>query len=78
MEVDTSLRANLNLGGCMTDGRKIIQLQVKKMTAGNGWEFFWLFAVCDDGTLWERMWNTDTDAEQLWSQIQGPPPVEVA
>ena len=59
----------------MTGGRKIVQLQVKKMTADNGWEFFWLFAVCDDGTLWERMWNTNTDTEQPWEQIQGPPPV---
>jgi hypothetical protein len=48
----------------MTGGRKIVQLQVKKMTAENGWEFFWLFAVCDDGTLWERMCNTKTDTEQ--------------
>jgi hypothetical protein len=54
-------------------GRKIVQLQVKKLTDGNGWEFFWLFAVCDDGTLWERQWNTDKDAELLWSQIPGPP-----
>jgi hypothetical protein len=60
----------------MTEGRKIVQLQVKKMTAKNGWEFFWLFAVCDDGTLWERMWNTNTDTEQLWDQIKGPPPVD--
>jgi hypothetical protein len=57
----------------MTDGRKIVQLQIKKMTAENGWEFFWLFAACDDGTLWERLWNTNTDTEQLWSQIPGPP-----
>jgi hypothetical protein len=27
-------------GCCMIDRRKIVQLQVKKMTAGNGWEFF--------------------------------------
>jgi hypothetical protein len=64
----------MSLGGCMTDGRKIVQIQVKKMTAGNGSESFWFFPVCDDGTLWERMWNTDTDTEQLWLQIPGPPP----
>jgi hypothetical protein len=58
----------------MIEGRRIVQLEVKKMTADVGWEFFWLFAVCDDGTLWERMWNADT--EQPWVQIQGPPPVD--
>ena len=57
----------------MTDGRKIIQLQVEKMRADNGWEFFWLFAVCDDGTLWERMWNTNEDPQEPWEQIPGPP-----
>jgi hypothetical protein len=53
----------------MTERRKIVQLQVKKMTSDDGSEFFWLFAVCDDGTLWERMWNTAADAEQQWAQI---------
>jgi hypothetical protein len=62
----------------MSDGRKIVQLQVKKMTTGNGWEFFWLFAVYDDGTLWERLCNTDTDTEQPWLQIPGPPSDEIA
>jgi hypothetical protein len=49
----------------MTEGTQIIQLQVSKMTDVNSWEFFWLFAVCDDGTLWERMWNTGADAEHV-------------
>ena len=35
----------------LDDGRKIVQIQVEKMTDGNGWMSFWLFAVCDDGTL---------------------------
>jgi hypothetical protein len=51
----------------MTEGRKIVQLRVKKMTTDTGWEFFWLFAVCDDGTIWERMWNTNADTEHLWA-----------
>jgi hypothetical protein len=44
-------------------GRKVIQI----MLDGDGN----MYALCDDGTIWERIYRTLE--EYFWSRIQGPP-----